>query len=139
MYNGWLIKVGGYQIPHKLIKAETYQVTRYTQDLDSYTDADGKLHREVVDYVADKVEFEIPALKTNAEISAFFDTLFANYIDKRERKATVTLYVPEINKYVTQDMYLANPTFQIYYADAKIIKYNAIRIAFTSYGVKESL
>lgn len=139
-YKGWLIKVGDYTISaKKWISANSYKVTRNTQDLDSYRDANGLLHREVVPYVADKVEFETPAMLTNEDIGELFKAFMNAYKSKSERKASVTLYVPELDDYVTQDMYLSNPDFSIYGNYDGKIHYNSVRIAFIGYGVKEKL
>lgn len=132
-YSGWLIKVGDYKIPHSWIRAETYQVTKNGQDLDSYRDANGKLHREALEHWVAKAEFETPPLKTNIEVAQFMGNISKNYINSVEKNALVTVYIPELDNYVTQEMYVPDITFTPYYADEKIIKYNQFRIAFIGY------
>lgn len=132
-YSGWLIKVGDYTIPLSWIRAETYQVTKNGQDLDSYRDANGKLHREALEHWVAKAEFETPPLKTNVEVSAFMKNIQRNYINVVEKKALVTLYIPELDEYVTQEMYVPDIPFTMYYADTKEIKYNQFRVAFIGY------
>ncbi len=132
-YSGWLIKVGDYTIPHRWIRADTYQVTKNGQDLDSYRDANGVLHREALEHWIAKAEFETPPLKTNVEVAEFIGNISRNYINQLEKKAIVTLYIPELDGYVTQEMYVPDIPFKIYYADDKVVKYNQFRVAFIGY------
>lgn len=133
-YSKFLIKVGNYTIPSdKYIKASSYSVTRNIQDLDSYRDANGVLHRNALSHVPNKVEFETLPMLTNMQISELFKNIADNYVLPKERKANVTLYVPELDSYVTQDMYMADPQFSIYSNSNGIIRYNAVRIAFIGY------
>lgn len=133
-YSGFLIKVGNYVIPSgKYLKADSYSVYRNVQDLDSYRDANGVLHRNALDHVANKVEFETPAMLTNADFSNFMSQIQANYTSPKERKANVTLYIPEIDAYETQEMYMADPKPSIYTVANGVIRYNAIRFSFIGY------
>ena len=104
-YSGFLIKVGDYIIPaNKYIKADSYSVYRNIQDLDSYRDANGFLHRNVLSHVANKVEFETPAMINNVEFANLMKNIQRNYMSSlEERKALVTLYIPEIDDYVILD------------------------------------
>ena len=65
-YAGYLLKIGTYQIPHSIIRAESYKAYVNMQDLDSYTDADGYLHRFPVVLKVAKVELETKPLLTYA-------------------------------------------------------------------------
>lgn len=116
-----------------MIRAETYIVTKNGQDLDSYRDADGKLHRTALEHWVAKAEFEVPALKTNKEVAAFMGNIAANYTNAVEKKANVTLYIPEIDNYVTQEMYVPDIQFTLYSATATEVKYNQLRVAFIGY------
>lgn len=133
-YNGYLIKVGDYKIPFSMMRAETYSDVLNSQDLDSYRDSNGELHRDVLEHVVPKIEFEIPALKTNIEITDFFAELRKHYINGTAKDMMITSYVSEWGDYITLKMYLSpSIQFPIYYADEKIIKYNQIRVAFIGY------
>lgn len=44
-YSGFLIKVGDYTVPFRYIEAKKYKCSIKGQDLDSYRDANGILHR----------------------------------------------------------------------------------------------
>jgi len=136
-YSGYLIKVGPqnnlYEIPMSIIRAETYTVFKSVTDLDSYVDADGVLHRNALSHIANKVEFETIPLLTNTQFSDLMTNLYNRMINTLERKISVTLYIPETDSYVTQDMYMPDIKPTLYYSDATKIQYNQIRLAFIGY------
>lgn len=133
-YSGFLIKVGDYTIPtNKYIAASSYTVTRNVQDLDSYRDANGELHRTALEHYVHKVEFETPALLTNTDIAELFSSIRKNYVNVGERKILATVYVPEFDTYESQYMYMSDPSFPIYSNANGVIKYNPIRIALIGY------
>ena len=69
-YSGFLLKIGDYTIDAKrFIKADSYSAYANMQDIDDYTDANGYEHRNAVELKAIKVEFETPAMLTNAEFT----------------------------------------------------------------------
>lgn len=130
-YSGWLLKIGNYTIPEdKFIKASSYQVYVNMQDVDPWTDANGYLHREAMELKALKVEFETPAMLTNADFAELMKNIRENYINETARTCMVTAYVPEYDDYVTQTAYLADFQPQIYGTYGGKIHYNAIRLAF---------
>lgn len=133
-YNGYLIKVGSYIIPHSIIQAESYKVTRNSQDVDSYRDTDGVLHRTALDNFVPKVEFSVKPMMTNAQLSVFLANIRMQYTDEVERKVTASVYLPETDDYVTCNMYMADFTPEIYFADSTKIQYKAFRMAFIGYG-----
>lgn len=133
-YQGYLIKVGDYTIDTKrFVKADSYSVYRNIQDLDSYRDANGYLHRTALDHVPNKVEFETPPMLTNFEFAELMLNIRRNFTVTSERKASVTLYIPELDDYVTQDMYM--PDFQpsIYGNYDGMLRYDAIKLTFIGY------
>lgn len=139
-YSGWLIKVHGangnndYTIPAgKYIKADSYSAYRSIQDLDSYSDCNGVLHRTALDHVPCKIEFETPAMLTNTQYANFMSNIRKNYTVAKERKSLVSAYIPETDSYVTQEMYMPDITPEIYTVSGGVIRYNAIRIAFIGY------
>ena len=144
-YQGYLIKINGqngnndYVIDtKKYIRADSYKTAMKPIDLDSYTDAYGYLHRFVLDHVPSKTEFETPQLLTNSDMSALMAGISNNYIDAKERKASVTVYVPEYdiagaNCYITQDIYLVDPEFQMYGNYHGKIWYRPVRLCFIAY------
>lgn len=135
-YKGYLIKIGNYIFPLSMIKAESYKATNYGQDLDSTRDVNGILHRTALENTAPKVEFETRNMLDNTQVSSIFANIQANYTNAVEKKASVEVYVPELNKYVTSDMYMADFEPTMYFADEEEIKYLSTRMAWISYGVK---
>lgn len=133
-YQGYLIKVGSYIIPtDKYVKADSYSVTRIVQDLDSARDANGILHRTALSHVPHKIEFETPAMLTNTDMADLFGNIRRNYLIAEERKLMVTAYIPELDDYVTQEMYMPDTQFTIYGNYQNKITYNAVRLAFIGY------
>ena len=132
-YQGYLLKIGGNIIPLKYMRASTYQALRSGQDLDSYRDADGELHRTALEHFLYKVEFETPPLMTDVEMTKFLRLIQSQYIDVTETKVHMELYVPELNAYVEQDAYVPDIPFTIYYADSEKVQYEQTRVAFIGY------
>lgn len=132
-YSGYLIQIGNYKLPHKYISAESYSVYKNTQDLDSYRDADGVLHRTALEHTPNKVEFETKNMLTDKQFAELMSNIRNNFTNATERKASVTLYIPESDSYVTQDMYMPDIQPQLYLADSEKIQYKPIRLAFIGY------
>lgn len=136
-YNGYLIKAGNYKIPLKYIKAETYSITMNGQDLDSYRDADGDLHRQALPNPMWKVEFETVPLLNEEEKTKLMSKIQENYKDKVEKSLMIEAFDPEYGRYIQQLMYVPDISFSMYFADEKEIKYNSFRIAFI--GAKKAV
>ena len=139
-YAGYLVKVGTsssdqnmYEIPLSFIKADSYKVSKKIQDLDSYRDANGLLHRNALSHVPYKLEFECVPMLTNTEVEAVLSNIRGKFSTAAERKLYVSAYNPEDNNYIGQDMYMPDPEFQMYYVDTSMIQYDAVRLAFIGY------
>lgn len=129
-FNGrYYIKVGNYPIPLTYMAYKTYKVSSNTQDLDSYRDADGFLHRNVLSHVAHKLEFETPIL-TNKQFRALIDNIRANMTDKTARDVTLNYYDEESDSYKTGSFYMPG-TMEFTHFNKNI--YEPTRIAFIEY------
>ncbi len=130
-FNGsYYLKVGNYEIPLQFMKLDSYQTSPdQRQDLDSYRDADGILHRTVLPHTATKVEFETPPLLVN-DFRALIDGIKANYTTSLARDCTLTYYDDETDSYKTGHFYM--PGTMSYKVYNKQI-YNSFRIAFIEY------
>lgn len=129
-----LIKVGNYKIDMKRwIKADSYKVQRTVIDLDAYRDTDGVLHRQALDHVPIKVEFETPPMLTNEDFAELMNAIRHEMSSKLERKITVKCYMPELDDYITQECYMPDIVPQIYGTYGDKIHYDAIRLAFIGY------
>ena len=132
MSSGFLLKIGNEIFNMKYIKEKTYKGYVSVQDLDSYRDANGLLHREALSHVPIKCEFETIPLN-NEQYEQIMDMIRRNYINELERKVTITAFILEYNGYVTQDAYMAEPQPQIQTIKDNKIQYAPLRIAFIGY------
>lgn len=133
-YSGFLIRVGNFEISaSEYINVESYKTARKIQDLDSYRDANGLLHRNALSHVPNTVDFETCNMLTDRQMSALMAGIRSNYIDAKERKANVTFYVPELDNYVTQEMYMADPEFNMFAIFDGVIRYKPMTISFVAY------
>ena len=132
-YNGFLIKVGNYKIPHSWIKAETYSALYSGQDLDSYRDANGVLHRNALDRKPDKIEFEIPAGWDDEKKCIFMEHISNQYVDVKERKVIASYYDVETGEYEESEMYIPDITWTIKSVINGKIMYDSARFALIGY------
>lgn len=133
-YQGYLMKVGNYELPLDKILYNTYNITRNGQDLDSLRSESGRLYRNALDNFVPKVEFELIPNLNNTELEDILSKIRASYTNVTEQKSVASIFVPMINAYVTQEVYLPDVTFTISYADKNIVEYDKVRLAFIGYG-----
>ena len=139
-YKGYLIKIldsnyGDYEIdPEKYIQADSYLPYISVLDLDSTRNALGELIRNPLDHTPAKIDFTTPPSMTNTDYALFMSEIRKRYVIAKERKCKVNFYVPELDDYETQYMYMPDPQPKIYRISEKnIIYYEAIRVAFIGY------
>lgn len=113
-YSGFLFKFGEYDFK-RMISADSYDVTpNARQDLDSYRDANGLLHRNALDHTATSITFTIRA-HSEQEHEEMMAAIRANYINPNERDGNCTYYDPEYCGYKTGHFYIdSNLSFHIY-------------------------
>lgn len=133
-YKGYLLKIGNWIVPMKYMRAETYIALRSGQDLDSYRDADGNLHRTAINNFLYKVEFETPPLQTDAFYEELWSNISSQYINPTEKKVLMECYITEIRGYATQYAYIPDVTQTVYSVIDGVVKYNQTRFAFIGYG-----
>ena len=106
-FNGnYYIKVGDYPIPLEYMAYKTYVAAPdQTQDLDSYRDANGLLHRNVLDHRATKLTFNTPML-TNRQFRDLIGNIRANMTDIVAKNVTLTYYDEWTDSYKTGDFYM---------------------------------
>lgn len=131
-YNGFLIQVGGYQIPMSFIKVESYSVTYSTMDLDPYRDANGVLHRNALQHKAGNLKFETPFMYQR-DFAPIMAAIRSQYTNATEKRVTATFYVPELDEYITQDMYLADVPVQIVQNSPNGLIYGNVEFSFIAY------
>jgi len=129
-FNGYLIKVGNYTIPLTFMKLESYKsMPNQRQDLDSYRDADGYLHRTVLPHTATKLEFETPYL-FRSQMQSLIQGIRINFTSEIARQCEVTYYDEETDSYKTGTFYMPGTMeYQVYNRDI----YAPTRFAFIEY------
>lgn len=132
-FEGYLLKVGTYEIPMNFIVAKSYDVTRNVMEAKAYRDANGVLHRNTVSHVPVKINFKTPEGLTNSQVEAVFSNIRSNYLDALQRSANVTCYVPETDSYITQEMYMPDITMPISRIEGTTVKYEALKLTFIGY------
>lgn len=140
-FSGYLIKVnnsesGTYtEIPPTYIRAETYTVTPdQRMEWSAERDINGYLHRQTVENMPPKIEFETP-LMTNSDINAL-NTIISNaYSVASERKLWVQFYDPETDSYKKHECYMPDVAYKIRNVDTthNVINYEQLRYAFIGY------
>lgn len=130
-YKGYLLKIGTYEISTEdYMKVESYKAYINMQDIDDWTDADGYLHRNVVELKAMKVEFETPDMLTNTQFNSLIANIYSNFTDKNAKECMVEAYVPELDSYVTEKCYMVDIEPQIHAIFDDVIHYSSMRFAF---------
>lgn len=90
----------------KYIELDSYKITPNARlDMDSFTDANGVLHRGALEHTKSKVEFSLLEL-SQSEMQEVMEGLTSNYIDYKQRDATCTYFDPENNGTKTGHFYL---------------------------------
>lgn len=125
-YQGYLLKVDGIIFPNSLISHAGFSITPdQRQDLDSYRDSTGLLHRNILPHKPCKIEFTTKVLhETDREnlknILQNRDKFTLEYWDAEYR--TGTFYSPDIK-------------YEIYDIDkvSGDIRYKPVRIAMIEY------
>lgn len=129
-FQGYLIKVGSYTIPLSYMKLESYSSKPdQRQDLDSYRDANGYLHRTVLPHTATKIEFETPYMRMT-DFQKLLQGIRSNYTNSLERRCSITYYDDETDSYKTGTFYLPG-TMEYKMYNAEI--YAPSRFAFIEY------
>lgn len=95
-----------------LIKAETYKITpNARQDLDSYRDTNGLLHRNALAHTATIVEFDTVPM-WDSKFSSMMSAITSSYTNPNERDGTATYFDEESQTSKTGHFYL-DSNFQV--------------------------
>ena len=133
-FGGYLLRVGNYEIDGtNYIQEKSYRATRNIQDLESYRDANGVLHRNALEHVPLKIEINTRENLTNEELGTFLGNIRSQFTIEAERKCVVTAFIPELNDYVTQEMYMPDPDITIKIIKDGVVKYDSVRLAWIGY------
>lgn len=132
MYSGFLIKVGEYEIPLAYMLASSYKTAYETLDLDSYRDSNGVLQRTALGHKVPTVEVQIESLN-DTKMGALFGGITRNYINATEKKVLATVWIPELNGYVSADMYIPTVDITIRTVNEKEINYDPFTLKLIGY------
>ena len=130
-YNGYLLKVGGTQLPNKFIQLSTYAITP-NQRMESSAERDttGGLHRTTCEHTASKIEFQTPYLK-GSEIAELNQLLAI--ADNLQRNVSIEYFDPETQSYKNAECYISDVQYTIYSQIENDLLYMPTRYAFIEY------
>lgn len=133
-YNGYLIRIGNYEFPSRYIVFKTYKAAYNVQDLDPYRDGNGVLHRNALAHIPPTCEFQLRSGMTNLRFDEIMNNLRANYTIPLERKANVSVFIPELGGYVETEMYMKEPEVTIIRQESNsVVIYDTITLKFVGY------
>lgn len=125
---GHLLKIGERIIPNKYL--QSYSATpNQVQDIDSYQDVEGNLHREILPHTRTKLEFTTPYLWLEDKI--VLQSFFPDRME--EPKVTAEYWDDEANTYKTGVFYVPDIQYKIYRIRGANMQYFPIRIALIEY------
>jgi len=125
-YQGYLLKVNGVIFPNDLISHGSFSVApNQRQDLDSYRDSTGYLHRNILPHKVTKIEFTTKLLHEVDKMA------LESHLQNRD-EFTLEYWN---NGYQTGTFYCPDPKFEVYDIDkvSKDIRYRPVRIAMIEY------
>ena len=125
---GHLLKIGDDIIPNKYL--QSYSATpNQVQDMDSYQDVEGNLHREILPHTRTKIEFTTPYLwlEDKKVLQSFFPSRL------EEPKIVAEYWDDETNTYKTGNFYVPDIQYKIYRISGTKMQYFPIRIALIEY------
>ena len=132
-YQGYLFKIGDYKVPLKYIEYKSYKATQVTQDLNSKRGTDGVLHRKVVGHKPAKCSFNLMAGLDSNTVGKVLKGIKDNYSTPAKKEGTLSIFVPEINDYVTGLGYLDSETeltIESIDNDKNVVYYDSIPLTF---------
>ena len=98
-------------IPNKYISIASYVSTPHQrQDLDSFQDNQGRLHRNTLSHTRSKLEWNTPPL-TERELLDLQNILNSGIINSKERKSKIIHYCFDTHTYEKSEFYTPDITF----------------------------
>jgi hypothetical protein len=121
-------------IPNKYISLTSYVSTPHQrQDLDSYQDNLGKLHRNTLQHTRSKLEWSTPPL-TEREIKDLQDIIESAIINAKERKGRVIHYCFDTHTYENGEFYMPDMSFTPLLIEPNgEVLLDKVRLAFIEY------
>ena len=140
-YEGWLIKIGTWQVPHKYIKPETYKVTPGKTKLYEWTDYDGGRHVVYNLQSQTKISFDTRESKrlSNVDVAMFHEALEAARCSNvapglNADVYRIQYYNPMTDAYEDKTFTMDDIDFvieRVTMEEPKLVIYNPITFSFT--------
>lgn len=134
-FNGYLLKVGNTTFPLSFVYKESYSVTpNRRMDLDSFRDANGELHRTVLDHAPSTISFSTVPMD-NVKLAQMMNLIRSNYVNEQEKKIYLEYYCPDKDEYQTGNFYVPDIEFPIHMVDLEKNKilYKSFKLEFIEY------
>jgi len=132
-YAGYFIAIDGDQLPFSYMKHDSYKVSpNQRQDLDSYTDQLGYLHRNALDHVPTKAEWQSPIMEY-AQFKVMMNFFVSKYTIYKERKVPATYYDFETDTYKSGQFYMPDYSVEVYHANSTNFIVNPITFKIIEY------
>ena len=120
-------------IPNKYISLTSYVSTpNQRQDLDSYQDNLGKLHRNTLDHTRSKLEWNTPPL-FERELLSLQNILNSGIINAKERKLKIIHYCFDTHTYEQGEFYMPDIRFTPLLIRNGEVLMDKVRLAFIEY------
>ena len=120
-------------IPNKYISLTSYVSTpNQRQDLDSYQDNLGKLHRNTLDHTRSKLGWNTPPL-FERELLSLQNILNSGIINAKERKLKIIHYCFDTHTYEQGEFYMPDITFTPLLIRNGEVLMDKVRLAFIEY------
>lgn len=132
-FEGYLVKIGfNSTFFNDYIVFKSYKVSKKIIDVDSYRDANGKLHRQALEHLSYVVEFDLRPLReaVHAEIMEAIENSFST---PEERKLELTFWLPETHEYITADCYMPDPEITVTGMYNNDLLYDTTHMKFIGY------
>lgn len=131
-FNGYLVKVGDYEIPLEYMNEASYKCTWSTLDLDSTRNANGVLERNAILQLP-HCSFDTRPL-TNVGLMDIWSNIRSRYTDSNEKKVSASVYVPETDSYYSGSFYVPDTEITINHIYGNTVYYNSVTFEFIGYG-----
>lgn len=135
-FNGTLLTIQGttnYPMNNKLLAQESYSCVRHVLDSNSSRDARGVLKRGTLPNVPLEISISTIDGITEAEKESIMNAIRMRYTNPYQRELMATFFVPELGTYVSQRVYLSDPSFVIKELKGNKLTYKAFTLKFIGY------
>lgn len=141
-YEGYLIKIKAisgsqtadwdYTIPMGAIIYESYKATYSVLDEDAKRSGTGRLRRTTYPHKVGHCKFTFRQMN-NTQLFGILEMIQLHYIKKRQKKVKASIWIPELNNYVTDYFYIPDIEFTILKTEGNKVIYSATEMELIGY------